>query len=72
MKDQTIDELERRSGALGIQSEEAKGLVYFVHPDDCRVAVAGQLGVCILTRKQAKAVVHELLDIMEHNMPEAG
>lgn len=48
----------------------AKGITYYVCNDDNRVAIqASGAGVVILTRKQAQAVVSELMDIFETLVP---
>lgn len=47
----------------GIQGDAA-GLAYFFSDDDQRVAIAGQHGLTILTKEQARAVARELMEIV--------
>lgn len=56
--------LEKYTSTKGVESEAA-GLVYFTDANDPRIAISGKQGITILTRKQAKALVGELIDIMD-------
>ena len=64
MNENEVYAAECRTGVLPIQSEISPSLNYFVHPNDSRIAIAGQRGVTILTKKQALAVAAELSEIV--------
>ena len=62
---ETADNIEKTTGALGIELK-CKGLYAFIHRDDpTRVAIAGERGIVILSRQQAVCLAFELVDIVE-------
>mgnify|MGYP001270370876 CR=1 FL=1 len=62
---ETADNIEKTTGALGIELN-CKGLYAFIHKDDpTRVAIAGERGIVILSRQQAVCLAFELVDIVE-------
>lgn len=62
---ETVERLELATGALGIELD-CKGLYAFIHPNDpTRVAIAGDKGLVILTRQQARKLASELVGICE-------
>ncbi|NCC68774.1 MAG: hypothetical protein EOM14_11400 [Clostridia bacterium] len=65
MTAETADNIEKTTGALGIELN-CKGLFAFIHKDDpTRVAIAGEKGIVILSRQQAVCLAFELVDIVE-------
>lgn len=62
---ETVEALELETGALSIELN-CKGLYAFIHEKDkTRVAIAGDKGIVILTRQQARALAEELIPIVE-------
>ncbi|MEN6634428.1 MAG: hypothetical protein ABFC56_01095 [Clostridiaceae bacterium] len=62
---EAVDNIEKTTGALGIELN-CKGLFAFIHKDDpTRVAIAGERGIVILSRQQAVCLAFELVDIVE-------
>lgn len=65
MTAETADAIEKNTGALGIELN-CKGLFAFIHKDDpTRVAIAGERGIVILTRQQARCLARELDEIAD-------
>lgn len=62
---EAADNIEKTTGALGIEMN-CKGLFAFIHKDDpTRIAIAGERGIVILSRQQAACLAFELVDIIE-------
>lgn len=70
MMAETADNIEKTTGALGIELN-CKGLFAFIHKDDpTRVAIAGDKGIVILTRQQARCLARELDGIADEYLEE--
>ena len=72
MTAKTADAIEKNTGALGIELN-CKGLYAFIHKDDpTRVAIAGDKGIVILTRQQARCLAQELDEIADEYLEGAN
>lgn len=64
MRYDEADTLEITTGSLAIECG-CDGLFVFRHPDDTkRIAIAGEKGITILSRKQARTLATELKEIV--------
>jgi hypothetical protein len=65
LNDHDFTSMEETTGCKLILSNYGPGLHYAVHPNDTRIAILTRSGgCCILTRRQAKAVVDELMEVI--------